>query len=75
MRIIHVLGFIILLSVSFFPGVDQLHPGAIELLHTVSVDNAQALPDFIQEARARGYQFADLEELRKQSVNTPFPFQ
>lgn len=55
--------------------VDQLHPGAIVLLHTVSVDNAQALPDFIKVARERGYQFADLEELRKQSVNTPFPFQ
>lgn len=55
--------------------VDQLHPGAIVLLHTVSADNSQALPDFIAQARAKGYEFADLEELRKQSVNTPFPFQ
>ncbi|MFC4355688.1 polysaccharide deacetylase family protein [Chryseomicrobium palamuruense] len=55
--------------------VNQLHPGAIVLLHTVSADNSQALPDFIAQARAKGYEFADLEELRKQSVNTPFPFQ
>lgn len=52
----------------------QLHPGAIILLHTVTLDNAEALPLFIEQARARGYQFGELEELRKQSVNTPIPF-
>lgn len=54
--------------------VDQLHPGAILLLHTVTKDNAEALPLFIQAAREQGYEFGNLEELRKQSVKTPVPF-
>lgn len=54
--------------------VDQLHPGAIILLHTVTQDNSDALPLFIEEAKKRGYHFGELEELRKQSVNTPIPF-
>lgn len=54
--------------------LDQLHPGAIILLHTVTQDNAEALPLFIQEAKKRGYHFGELEELRKQLVNTPIPF-
>lgn len=54
--------------------LDQLHPGAIILLHTVTQDNAEALPLFIKEAKKRGYRFGELEELRKQSVNTPIPF-
>lgn len=32
-----------------------LHPGAIYLLHAVSSTNAQILPDFIDQARAEGY--------------------
>ena len=34
-----------------------LHDGAIYLLHAVSSDNAALLGDFIDEARARGYEF------------------
>lgn len=36
---------------------DQLHPGAIYLLHAVSSTNAQILGDFIDEARREGYVF------------------
>ncbi len=36
----------------------QLHPGAIYLLHAVSTTNTQILGDFIDEARAAGYTFA-----------------
>lgn len=37
--------------------IDQLHPGAIYLLHAVSATNTQVLGQFIDEARARGYEF------------------
>jgi delta-lactam-biosynthetic de-N-acetylase len=37
--------------------MDQLHPGAIYLLHAVSSTNAQVLGDFIDAARAAGYTF------------------
>lgn len=36
---------------------DQLHPGAVYLLHAVSSTNAQVLGDFIDAARAAGYTF------------------
>ncbi|MEK5037182.1 polysaccharide deacetylase family protein [Sporosarcina sp. FSL K6-3457] len=41
----------------------QLHPGAIILMHTVSPDNAQALPDFIRDAKKAGYSFRSLDDL------------
>lgn len=37
--------------------LDQLHPGAVYLLHAVSATNTQVLGQFIDEARARGYEF------------------
>ncbi len=37
--------------------LDQLHPGAIYLLHAVSSTNTQVLGQFIDEVRARGYEF------------------
>ena len=37
--------------------VSQLHPGGIYLLHAVSSTNAQILGDFIDSARAEGYEF------------------
>lgn len=37
--------------------LDQLHPGAIYLLHAVSATNTQVLGQFIDEVRARGYEF------------------
>ncbi|QTD43378.1 delta-lactam-biosynthetic de-N-acetylase [Sporosarcina sp. Te-1] len=41
----------------------QLHPGAVILMHTVSPDNAEALPDFIREAKKLGYEFRSLDDL------------
>ena len=40
-----------------------LHPGAIYLLHAVSETNAKVLDDFIDYARAQGYEFASLDEI------------
>ncbi len=37
--------------------LDQLHPGAIYLLHAVSATNTEVLGQFIDEVRARGYEF------------------
>jgi peptidoglycan-N-acetylmuramic acid deacetylase len=41
----------------------QLHPGALILMHTVSSDNEQALPSFIQDAKKLGYTFKTLDDL------------
>ena len=41
----------------------RVHPGAILLLHSVSADNAQAMADIIDGARAKGYVFQDLSSL------------
>lgn len=41
---------------------DRLHPGAVILLHSVSQDNADALGDIIDNARADGYEFKSLDE-------------
>ncbi|MDS9473338.1 delta-lactam-biosynthetic de-N-acetylase [Sporosarcina pasteurii] len=41
----------------------QIHPGAIILMHTVSPDNAEALPSFIQDAQKEGYTFKSLDDL------------
>lgn len=41
----------------------QLHPGAVILMHTVAQDNAEALPRFIKDAKAKGYTFGSLDEL------------
>ncbi|MDR1664461.1 MAG: polysaccharide deacetylase family protein [Clostridiales bacterium] len=43
--------------------MDNLHNGAIILLHAVSESNAQALPDIIDSIRAQGYAFGTLYEL------------
>lgn len=43
--------------------VDQLHPGAVILLHSVSKDNADAIGKIIDEARRQGYVFKSLDEL------------
>lgn len=43
--------------------MDQVHPGAIILLHTVSEDNAQALEKVIQQLKEEGYQFKSLDDL------------
>lgn len=41
----------------------QLHPGALILMHTVSPDNAEALPTFIRDAQEAGYTFKTLDDL------------
>ena len=43
--------------------LSRIHPGAIILLHSVSSDNAGAMADVIDGARAMGYVFRDLTEL------------
>ncbi len=40
--------------------MSRLHPGAIILLHSVSKDNAEALGDIIDQARAEGYRFESI---------------
>ncbi|QPC45767.1 delta-lactam-biosynthetic de-N-acetylase [Mangrovibacillus cuniculi] len=41
----------------------QIHPGAIMLLHTVSKDNAEALPAVIKDLKKQGYRFESLSDL------------
>ena len=40
----------------------RLHPGAVILLHAVSPDNAGAMADIIDWARAQGYEFRSLDQ-------------
>ncbi len=41
---------------------ERLHPGAVILLHSVSKDNAAALGEIIDNARAEGYSFSPLSD-------------
>lgn len=41
--------------------MSRLHPGAVILLHSVSRDNAEALGEIIDKARAEGYRFESIE--------------
>lgn len=43
--------------------MEQIHPGAIILLHTVSEDNAEALGKVIQKLKQDGYVFKSLDDL------------
>jgi len=43
--------------------MDNLHPGAIILLHAVSESNTEALDDIINGFKSRGYGFESLNEL------------
>lgn len=43
--------------------MEQIHPGAIILLHTVSEDNADALAYFIADLRKQGYTFKSIDDL------------
>lgn len=43
--------------------MEQLHPGAVILMHTVAQDNAEAIPTFIRDAKKQGYTFASLDDL------------
>ena len=44
-------------AVSLQRVTNQLHPGAVYLLHAVSETNTEILGDFIDNARAQGYEF------------------
>ncbi|WP_370646111.1 delta-lactam-biosynthetic de-N-acetylase [Sporolactobacillus sp. STSJ-5] len=46
----------------------RIHPGAVILLHTVSKDNAQALPRVIHDLKKQGYQFRSLDDLMAKRV-------
>lgn len=43
--------------------MDQVHPGAIILLHAVSSDNAEALSHLIKDLKEQGYTFKSLDDL------------
>lgn len=45
--------------------INNLHNGAILLLHAVSSDNAEALDAIIKEARNRGYEFGNVFDLEQ----------
>ncbi|WP_088103184.1 delta-lactam-biosynthetic de-N-acetylase [Halalkalibacter urbisdiaboli] len=53
----------------------RIHPGAILLIHSVSSDNAEALPRVIDDARKLGYEFKSLDDLmlQKEMEKLPFP--
>lgn len=44
--------------------MSRLHPGAVVLLHSVSKDNAAALGEIIDKARAQGYTFRSLADYK-----------
>ena len=44
--------------------MSRIHPGAVILLHSVSPDNAAAMGEFIDNARAEGYTFKSLSEAK-----------
>ncbi|TVX98794.1 delta-lactam-biosynthetic de-N-acetylase [Cohnella terricola] len=47
--------------------MNQLHPGAVILLHSVSKDNTEALGRMIDAAREQGYEFHSLDRLAKKT--------
>ena len=44
--------------------MSRLHPGAVILLHSVSKDNAEALGEIIDKARAEGYTFKSIADYK-----------
>ncbi|MFJ5566704.1 polysaccharide deacetylase family protein [Lysinibacillus xylanilyticus] len=55
--------------------MEQLHPGAVILMHTVAQDNAEALPRFIAEAKKQGYTFLSLDDLVLEYEDFPLALQ
>jgi len=45
--------------------LNNIHSGAIILLHANSKDNANILKDIISEAKSKGYEFKNLDEFKK----------
>ncbi|KHF41307.1 delta-lactam-biosynthetic de-N-acetylase [Halalkalibacter okhensis] len=52
----------------------RIHPGAIMLIHSVSSDNAEALPRVIDDAREQGYEFKSLDDLMFKKHTAEWPF-
>lgn len=50
--------------------LDNIHNGAILLLHPTSATNAQILKDVIQRLKTDGYRFGTLDELTKETATT-----
>jgi peptidoglycan-N-acetylmuramic acid deacetylase len=50
-------------DVAYNTVMSRYHNGAIMLLHAVSSSNTQALPQIIDDLRAKGYEFKTLDEL------------
>src|SRR5690625_3159469 len=48
--------------------VDQIHPGAIILLHTVSKDNVEALEEVIHHLKKEGYIFKSLDSIMLKEI-------
>ncbi len=44
--------------------MDNVHPGALILLHAVSQSNAEALGDVILDLKAEGYSFGTIDEIK-----------
>lgn len=45
--------------------IENIHPGAVILLHATSKDNAEILGNIIEKTREMGYQFKSLDEFEK----------
>lgn len=45
--------------------LDNIHPGAVILLHGNSIDNANALDEIIKEAKNMGYEFNSIDNFKK----------
>ncbi len=45
--------------------IDNIHPGAIILLHATSKDNSNILGECIKEIKNMGYEFKSLDEFQK----------
>jgi len=45
--------------------LDNIHPGAVILLHATSKDNSEILGEVIKEVRNMGYEFKKLDEFEK----------
>lgn len=44
--------------------IENIHPGAVILLHAVSQSNTEALPAIIRELKSQGYEFRSLSDFR-----------
>ncbi|MBY6038367.1 delta-lactam-biosynthetic de-N-acetylase [Fictibacillus nanhaiensis] len=54
--------------------LNQIHPGSIMLLHTVSKDNADALERTIEALQKKGYTFKSLDDLQLKKSTIPILF-